>query len=72
MTFANFGNSNCLINSMTVLGNGNFQVLAPAFPLTIAGGTLTNVDISYVPVNVQPILIISGSIRSTGKAIPLP
>ena len=72
VTFANFGNSNCLINSMTVLGNGNFQVLAPAFPLTIAGGTLTNVDISYVPVNVQPILIISGSIRSTGKAIPLP
>lgn len=72
VVFANFGNTDCLIESLTVRGNGNFQIAAPALPLTVAGGSLTNVDVSYVPVNVQPILIIGGSIRSTGKPIPLP
>ena len=52
-TVTNTGGSSLTINSAVISG-GDFQIVSPTFPLTLAAGESTTVTISYAPASVGP------------------
>ena len=66
VTINNTGNTNGIIETVEVAGSGRYRTLPPA-PLAIGPGASTNINIVYVPANIQTIVIIGGSVTSAGK-----
>ena len=66
VTVNNTGNTNGTIETVEVAGSGRFWTI-PTAPITIGPGSFTNLNIEYVPANIQTIIIIGGSVTSAGK-----
>ena len=69
VTITNTGNTNCTVDLVEVLGNGNFKLSGPSVPFTIAPGTNVDVDVEYVPVSSQTIVILGGAVKGSGNAV---
>jgi len=68
LTISNSGNSTCQVDSVTVVGNGQMTFTGPA-SFAVPPGTNVVVDVQYVPVNAQTIIILGGSVRGPGKPV---
>jgi len=71
VTISNSGNTNCTVDLVDVFGNGNFKVSAPSTPFSIAAGTNVDVDVEYVPVSSQTIVILGGAVKGSGNPIKI-
>jgi archaellum component FlaF (FlaF/FlaG flagellin family) len=71
VTITNTGNTNCTVDLVDVLGNGNFKVSAPSTPFSIAAGTNVDVDVEYVPVSSQTIVILGGAVKGSGNPVKI-
>ena len=67
VTINNTGNTNGTIESVDITGSSGRYQINPKAPITVAPGSSTNLNIEYVPANIQTIVIIGGSVTSAGK-----
>jgi hypothetical protein len=67
VTLGNTGNTNCVVEALDVDGSGRFEVISPALPITVAPGAQIQVDVEYLPANIQTIIINKGDVRTTGS-----
>ena len=68
----NQGGTNCVVNSLTILGNSSFSITnSLVFPLTVGTGTNNTVElgIQYLPTDVETIIIQGGSVNNSGGII---
>ncbi len=67
LTIGNSGNSTCTVDAVTILGNGQMSFSGPTTPFIVPPGTNVQVDVQYIPVNAQTIVILGGTVRGSGK-----
>lgn len=67
VTVRNTGNINATVDAIEFLGSSRYFVTDPPVPFTVLPGQSINVVVDYLPVNIQTILILGGSVKSSGK-----
>jgi hypothetical protein len=67
LSITNSGNTNCVVESLEIIGSGRFELVAPATPFVIGPETNVDVQVEYLPANVQTIVILGGRLRTSGR-----
>ncbi|MEI6083976.1 MAG: choice-of-anchor D domain-containing protein [Verrucomicrobiota bacterium] len=67
LTFNNTGNTNGTVDSVEAIGSSRYLVTDPALPFVVAPGQPVSVTVEYLPINIQTIIIIGGSLKSSGN-----
>jgi hypothetical protein len=67
LTISNTGNTNCTVELMDVLGSGRFETTGPSTPFVVGAGTNVEVEVEYLPLNIDTVLILGGQLKSSGK-----
>src|ERR1041384_5888304 len=53
LSITNSGNTNWVVESLAIIGSGRFELVAPATPFTIGPETNVDVQVEYLPANVN-------------------
>lgn len=67
VTINNTGNTNCMVDAIEFLGSGRYRVVSPSAPFNVNAGQPVTVSIDYVPVNIQSLLLLGGTVKSSGN-----
>ena len=66
VTIRNTGNTNGTVEAVEVDGSGQF-ITSPTAPILIGPGSSTNLNIRYIPANLQTLILFGGAVTSSGK-----
>ncbi len=65
-TVNNTGNMDCGVESVEFFGSGRFTI-NPTAPFSVGAGSPVHVDVQYLPINVQTVLILGGTVKTSGN-----
>ena len=66
LSIHNSGNTNCVVESLDIVGSGRFALVGPTM-FSVPPGTNIDVQVEYLPANVQTIVILGGKLKTSGK-----
>jgi len=67
VTIRNTGNTPSVVNAIEILGSSRYFVIDPPVPFVVLPDDPVTVRIDYLPINIQTILILGGTVKSSGK-----
>ncbi|MCG3149849.1 MAG: hypothetical protein PCFJNLEI_03314 [Verrucomicrobiae bacterium] len=67
VTVNNTGNTNSTVTAVELLGSSRYFVTDPLVPFDVGPNQPVTVTIDYLPVNIQTILLLGGTVKSSGN-----